>query len=87
MDKIIYVVLGAAALILAAVEQTESGQPQEQSPTTIVAVPPSRQGQGWHVSVPAQPDVPVDYMQPVNPIPQAADLGGKVIDDRFQPDG
>lgn len=87
MDKIIYAVLGAAALILAAVDQTESRQPQEQSPSTTVAVPPLSQGQGWHVSVTTQSEVPVDYMQPVNPIPQAADLGGKVIDDRFQPDG
>lgn len=90
MDKIIYLVLGAAALILAAVDQTGSQQSPQQPSAVVAQSLPRKQDQGWHTSAIAQPDVPavpIGYVEPVNPIPHASDLNGKVLDDRFQSDG
>ncbi len=90
MDKIIYLVLGAAALILAAVDQTGRQQPAQQDSVVVAQSLPRKRDQGWHAPAIAQPEVgaaPVGYVEPVNPIPHASDLSGKVLDDRFQPDG
>lgn len=90
MDKIIYLALGAAALILAAVDQTGSQQPPQQPSAVVAQSVPTKRDQGWQTSADAQPDVPavpIGYEEPVNPIPHASDLSGKVLDDRFQPDG
>ncbi|KMS55936.1 hypothetical protein [Sphingobium cupriresistens] len=92
MDKFIYVALGVGVLLIAAVDQSNNAG-QATSPT-VVAVTDTAQsassaiGEASSLSYTetAPPDT-LSAFQPVNPIPRADALGGKIIDDRFQPDG
>jgi len=92
MDKLIFFAIGAGALIVAISDQIGVGATQEYSAEN--ASSNTAQYSGGSDDAPlasaaasASSSEPADYSQPVNPTPVAADLGGKVIDSRFQPDG
>lgn len=92
MDKFIYVALGVGVLLIAAVDQSnDAGQatsPVEIAVTDGAQSPSSAIGESGSSSYTetAAPGT-LSALQPVNPIPRADALGGKVIDDRYQPDG
>ncbi|MGJ8482194.1 hypothetical protein [Sphingobium yanoikuyae] len=91
MDKLIYLALGIGAIIVAASDQDGESQPGKSSPTIAPAAAMHEQSR---MILPAKPSgnaapsvANEEYLEPVNPIPEAADLGGRVIQDRFQSDG
>jgi hypothetical protein len=89
MDKLLYIALGVGVMIVAAVDQpTAEDANAAASAPTVADLRPTRPMQEsaaaeWNPPSNGAPTLP----QPVNPIPQADDLGGKVLADRFQPDG
>ena len=92
MDKFIYVALGVGVLLIAAVDQSKDTG-QATSPISIAdsdrpQSPSSAIGESNSPShTETTPPDTLSALQPVNPIPRADALGGKVIDNRFQPDG
>ncbi|WCP12337.1 hypothetical protein sphantq_00736 [Sphingobium sp. AntQ-1] len=92
MDKFIYVALGVGVLIIAAVDQsTSTGQATSPAlvANTAAAQSPSSaiNESGASYNADTSPRVTFSVLPPSNPIPRADALGGKVIDNRFQPDG
>lgn len=96
MDKFIYAAFGVGALILAVLDQSDgdgpvtpavagavTGAPVASAPALSSAMGASGSSSYVATASPAAFAMP----QPVNPIPRANALAGKVIDDRFQPDG
>ena len=91
MDKFIYVAIGVGALVVAAVDQVGEGAHED------AAVPQRFSAPQSPVSNPSDASPSVEYApnfvqqpnidQAFNPIPRAEDLGGRVIEDRFQSDG
>lgn len=92
MDKFIYVAVGVSALLIAAVDQSNNAG-QATSPVglavTDAAQSPSAAIGETRLSSYTEmaPSETRSALPSVNPIPRADALAGKVIDDRFQPDG
>lgn len=89
MDKFIFIALGVGALIIAAVDQAGDSMQEVQSPAASEIQNSSGVGGLVRPTAEVQPSsaAPPQFPEPVNPIPQASDLGGKVLESRFQPDG
>jgi hypothetical protein len=89
MDKMILVAIGVGFLIVAAVDQREDAA--SVPATSVSHAPASPVASFASVGTTSEAAVVAPVLAtpppPVNPIPRAAELGGKVIDDRFQPDG
>lgn len=82
MDKLILIVLGLGLFILALGDE---GGDDAQAGGTAPMTPPTIATRPAYVTGAPSP-APAPFV-PVNPIPPASALHGKVIDDRFQPDG
>lgn len=92
MDKLIFFAIGAGALIVAISDQIGGNSSNEYSAENASSNNAQYSGGSYEAplasaAVSAPSSAPADYSQPVNPTPVAADLGGKVIDSTFQPDG
>ncbi|WP_370310110.1 hypothetical protein [Sphingobium abikonense] len=94
MDKSLLFALGVGVMIVAAVDQggdSESGETVAEAgqndPQNLAPQGSGAAGMGWSVDADRADTGPAALPPPVNPIPRAEDLGGKVISDRFQADG
>ena len=93
MDKILYMTLGVGVMIIAAVDQVDQSAAPErtlrhnQKNVENAAFTKAETDSTWSANAQPYHANKVAPPAPVNPIPRAEDLGGKVISDRFQGDG
>ncbi|MFY9350208.1 MAG: hypothetical protein WBL20_23055 [Sphingobium sp.] len=89
MEKLILIVLGLGLFILAMGDESggdaEAGAAVPGTPASaVMTVPMGGMRPAYATGAPSPEREP---LTPVNPIPPASALHGKVIDDRYQPDG